>query len=528
MKRFQWIAALVLIAPCTSSAIDTVVVCPSELREALGPWVKYRAAQGHRIELVPSNSSPTKIRHRIRQVVAAARQIGAEVKTVVLVGDVPSAAAGANVNGVPAHQVKAKVITKYGGGRQFASDNSYADLDDDHVPDLALGRLPADSPAELAAIIEKIVAYETNPDFGLWRRNINLVAGVGGFGVLIDSVIESTTKMFLTSGIPAGYRTTMTQASWTSPYCPAPPRFSATAIERINEGCLFWVYIGHGNQRTLDSLRVPGGVFPILTAGDVPQIKCERSPPVALFFSCYAGAFAAREDCLAEELLRRKSGPVAVIAGSNVTTPYAMAILGSGMLTEFFEKRRGTLGEIFLRAKRRLADDSLSDSRRQMLDTLAALMTGSKHNLVDERFEHLHLFNLIGDPLLRIRHPRAIKIKAPAKATAGSEITIDVEGGFPGMAAVELKLRRDRLAFKPKPRIRYAADEKSLAEYDETYRRANDRRLANADLLVDAAAFKTRLRVPVGTEGACRICVFVRGKDDFAIGSAEIIIQEAE
>jgi hypothetical protein len=527
-RRIHLIALLVVFTPSLALAVDTVAVCPRALRSALEPWLKYRTAQGHKIDVIPAGASAKEITDRIRQVATKAAQNGGKLKAVVLVGDVPSLVASTNVNSVPSHRITTKVITKYGGDKFFSSDNGFSDLDGDNVPDLAVGRMTADSPAELGTVIEKIVAYESNPDFGLWRRKVNLIAGVGGFGVLIDGVIESTTKMFLTSGIPAEFRTTMTQASWTSPYCPPPPRFSSTSIGRMNEGCLFWVYIGHGNRRSLDWLRVPGRVYPILTADDVPQIKCERGPPVALFFSCFTGAFDAREDCLAEELLRRKSGPVAVIAGSNVTMPYANAILASGMLTGFFEKRHKTIGEALLFAKQQLASNSLPGERRQMLDTLALLMTGSKHDLADERTEHVQLFNLIGDPLLRIRHPKTLKVKAPATAIAGAGLSIAVECPFPGDATVELNVRRDRLAFKRKPRPRYVEDQTALAEYARTYLRANDLRLASTKLSADSGAFATRLRVPDGATGPCNVCVFVQGKNDFAVGSVAITIQKAE
>ena len=44
----------------------------------------------------------------------------------------------------------------------------------------------------------------------------------------------------------------MTYASLASPYCPDPRKFHDTTIGRFNEGCLFWVYIGHGHPTGLD------------------------------------------------------------------------------------------------------------------------------------------------------------------------------------------------------------------------------------------------------------------------------------
>ena len=36
------------------------------------------------------------------------------------------------------------------------------------------------------------------------------------------------------------------------------------AVERLNEGCLFWVYLGHGQRQNVDYVHVPQGYYPIL------------------------------------------------------------------------------------------------------------------------------------------------------------------------------------------------------------------------------------------------------------------------
>ena len=141
---------------------------------------------------------------------------------------------------VPAALIDAKVNVRWGSEPKIATDNWYADLDDDLSPDVAIGRLTADTPEELAVMVAKIIAYENSTDYTPWRRRVNFIAGVGGFGMLADSVIDIATKKLITGQIPAGYQTSMTYASLTSPYCPDPRRLPETAVARHNEGCLFW------------------------------------------------------------------------------------------------------------------------------------------------------------------------------------------------------------------------------------------------------------------------------------------------
>ena len=321
---------------------------------------------------------------------------------------------------ISATLVPAKVNVKFGSEVDIATDNSLADLDDDGVPDVAIGRLTADSPAELDRIVRKIIAYDRSTDNGLWRQRLNFIAGVGGFGPLIDTAVETTTKKFLTDCIPATYTTSMTFGSWRSPFCPDPRRFHETTLRRLNEGCLFWVYLGHGQPNALDNVQVPGGAFHILGTKDVNRLTATQRPPIAVFLACYTGAFDQPKDCLAEEMLRADGGPVAVLCGSRVTMPYGMAVLGTSLMDECFTKHQPTIGEALLHAKRRSMEDDPQNLNRQMLDALAAVLSPSTESLVDERREHLSLFNLLGDPLLRLRHPQDISIEVPHDVDAGN------------------------------------------------------------------------------------------------------------
>ncbi len=174
--------------------------------------------------------------------------------------------------------------------------------------------------------------YETENLNGSWRQRVNFVAGIGGFGRLLDPIVEMATKKFLTDGIPPEYHTSMTYGNWRSPFCPNPYQFHQEAVNRFNEGCLFWVYIGHGYPYQLDRVRVPGQTHHIFNVTDTPKLENQNGLPIAIFLACYTGAYDQPYDCLAEEMLRAPGGPVAVLAGSRVTMPYAMAVMGSELM----------------------------------------------------------------------------------------------------------------------------------------------------------------------------------------------------
>ena len=508
----------------TGEAPDTIAFCEPTLLPTLLPWVNYRSSQGHTLRV----DSRAHTADEIRQAIAKAAQ-GGQLKNVLLVGDVASRPQPDVPRiGVPTNYPKAKINVQWGSEPEIASDNPFGDLDGDSVPELAVGRLSAATPDELQTIIRKIINYEQDSANGLWRRRINFVAGVGGFGLLADAVLESATRSFISQGIPPEFRTSMTYASWRSPYCPDPRAFRQTVIGRFNEGCLCWIYIGHGHRHELDWVRVPNGRAPILSGDDVVHIRSRQGSPIAVFLSCYAGAYDAPEPCLAEQLLRQQGGPVAVLAGSRVTMPYGMAVMSQSLMRQLFHHRTGTLGEIMLATKREMSQAKPEGFSRRMLDTLAAAISPNPKGLDVERQEHVELFNLLGDPLLRIRHPKKIDVTTAESAEPGQSLKINCRGGLSGVGVIELVCRRGDFTYTPEPRLEYDGSHQGMQALNAEYWRANDDCFVQRRMLVDSDTFQAELKIPENAVGRCYVRVFVEGDRDFGMGSAVVKIAKAE
>jgi len=509
-----------LILSASPPAIDTAVVCPVEFRAALEPWVRHRQTQGRRIVFLENTQSANAIRQQIQTLAGES-----DLSAVLLVGDAaPTVTETTDIRSrlTPTHYVKAKVNIHWGSEEQIATDNPYADLDGDHLPDLAVGRLAADSPAELSIMVRKILAYENNTDMGPWRRNINVVAGVGGFGALADTVLETATKKFMVEGIPAGYHTSMTFAGWKSPFCPDPRNFQEAALYRLNQGCLFWVYIGHGNRTHLDYVRTPGGDFPIMSNRDARRFSAQAGAPIALFLACYTGAYDYKHDCLAEEMLRSPLGPIAAISGSRVTMPYGMTLLANEMLKQYFEEDQQSLGQVLQLAKRGIVEAEADDPNRQLIDTVAAVISPKKDLLDEERVEHLSLFNLLGDPLLRVRPPQSVSVKATDRVAAGEVLEISGAAPIGGRCTFELVCQRGRTKFRPPLRSDFA--QADLASFDGVYRRANDSTYVMHQVDVQPGEFQASLRVPIEAKGPCNIRVYIQGQRTHALGAADIYV----
>jgi hypothetical protein len=515
------VLAAMLLGAVLGSNVDTAVICPQEFHEALAPWVEHRRQQGHELVLLSNLGSPAQLRQEIRRLAD-----GGTLRYLVLVGDAdPRLYRDKQVRArsVPTHYSRAEVNVRFGSTPEIATDNWYADLDDDRVPDLAVGRIPCDSAEELTRIVAKTLAYERSADFSAWRRRVHFVAGLGGFGAVADTVLEAAAKSLIANGVPSAYCTTMTYGSWQSPYCPDPRTFREVTLERLNEGSLFWVYLGHGQQRSVDEVQVPGAKFPILSADDVALLACRHGAPIACFLACYSGAFDLPNDCLAEEMLRAEGGPVAILCGSRVTMPYAMTVMGSELLGQVFVEQTPTLGQALLQAKRRMMQTSELSQHRKAMDAIARLMSPTADALEAERAEHLDLFNLLGDPLLRLPYPQPVRLEVAERATAGTRLLVRGESPLAGKAVVELAVRRDRLKFRPPRRGQF--DPNALSEYAAIYAQANQPELHSTELQLAEGAFTAELEIPADARGPCHVRVFVEGQAACAAGGADLAIE---
>ena len=553
---------------------NVLLITRSVFAEPLEEWIQYRRSQGWNVELLLAEKSgspdamlmPEEIRAWIR---AKART--GTVDAIFIVGD------GAAVTDdgpfgrrrvVPAPRVEPEVIQRFGEDESIASDSWYADFDDDGIPEAAVGRLPARTTGDVVGNVRKIIRYETGIPAGLWQRQINFVTGVGGFSPILDTIIQRSVRHLLSELLPGGASLILTQADWKSVYCPDPKLFRFTVIDQINEGSLFWIYMGHGFYDTLDYLQTPEGELRIMESGDAAAVDVRGGMPILLFFACYTGAYDATVPSLAEQLALRPNGPAAVIAASRTSMPYGMASLGAELLGQVFppdgSRVDRTLGEILLAAKRNLVlsgkqkqpagDDAQEESAnedgaeeaaegqtaeggdssivsiRRRLDSMALMFNPAADDLAGERRDHLNLFNLLGDPLLRIRLPETFALEADKAVEAGGQLTVSAQGitvsGVPanGPVRVELALPADRQALH-QVRKEFSLDDRARIEFQQTFEKANRQVLTHTDGTVVNGRFSLELAIPEDLAGEMSLRAVVLDPRTTLIGYRPIHIQ---
>lgn len=409
---------------------NVLVVCPQPFADALSPWIERRASDGLTVRVIAPQSNVSTQQKKIREA------SDDNTKYLVLVGDAPVIGTFCDVKSeIPTHYKKTTVTAKWGSTKSLPTDFPYGDVDDDGSADLAVGRIPISKPAELTDYIKRVAAYEESQNFGQWRNQVQLVGGVGGFGALADSAIESVTRSVITTVLPRATQTTVAYASQGHPFCPTGKSFTDCVIDRYDSGCRFWVYAGHGQVTELDRFPQTRAGRPVLDRNSIARLNAKAdSSPIALLLCCFTGAYDASEDCFSERLLLHSGGPIAVLSGSRVTMPYGNATAAVGLIDGVYEQKLERLGDAWLVALNQMTapDDQKKSSIRMMIDSMALMVSPAGTKLTDERSEHTQLYNLLGDPTLRMQPSGDIELKAATGYDKGKPIDVLVNSSLSG------------------------------------------------------------------------------------------------
>lgn len=354
--------------------------------------------------VIPPAETADQLRTTVRRIGAAA-----QLRYLVLVGDVPDGRLAPTWQSpsIPTDYVHARVNARWGSESSIATDTTYADLDGDGAPELAVGRIPADSPAELATFVRKLVRYEEHMVENRPPKRLQVTTGVGGFGIFTDALLEAAAQQVFRQTVPGDYAIYRVSTDSLESDSGTRSGLVKRVRQQLREPGRAWIYLGHGRPTELDCARTASGAAPLLSVRDVAGLRRDDPGPLAVLVACYAGAIDSRPDCLAEELVLAEHGPVAVIAATRVTMPYGNTVLGYELLRASFQDQPATLGSILQMAQQRALDTSTVDPLRGSLDQLASGIGPQLADLEAERLEHVLMYQFLGDPLTRSPFARA-------------------------------------------------------------------------------------------------------------------------
>ncbi len=345
--------------------IDYLVIASRELAAEAQELADYRAGQGLRVgvatfeDICDLMMGGLRTPEAIPELLAYAQSVWAESPwMVVLAGNGHYDYLSALNNEV--NHVPPMLLQTHDG--IFAADGLLADTGGDELPDVAIGRLPARTVDELAAMIAKIKAYESA--FGSqWQNELAYVADTGD--VLAGDFSAANARLASLTAAPH---------SASDPIELDTAGVSAARLalsNRFASGTGFIHYTGHGG---LNNWSAKG----LLKAADV-QVMANERQPVVVALSCLVGRYEAPAvDSLGELLMRRSQGGAVAVWGPSGLSRTAPAVeLGEAFYRAVLQEGSGTLGLAILAARRRVQGDVYT------ADTLS-------------------IYNLLGDPALRI------------------------------------------------------------------------------------------------------------------------------
>lgn len=248
----------------------------------------------------------------------------------------------------------------------FESPTNEWDLD---LPDVAVGRLPAVDVNEAEALVDRMIAYDSNPENGLWRNRVMFAA---------DDCIKPSSFHYPEPN--SGDHAHTLQAEYLADrYLPGsidlekiygvayefPPGSSVKPAMRadinaaLNDGLSMWYYVGHGAENNLADEQ-------IFQSSDIANLTNGMKRFVFVAFSCDVGVYnsTSRRSMAEFFLTADNGGAIASICASQVSFVSAnndlsdaffgalypgQSVLHNVSLSEALLSAKGAMTSLFLR-----------------------------------------------------------------------------------------------------------------------------------------------------------------------------------
>lgn len=243
-----------------------------------------------------------------------------------------------------------------------ASDPAYVSVNgEDLLPDLAIGRLPAATVAELETMVAKILAYETGR--ASFEGPVVLVADDPDLAGNFEADAEELAAGILASRDPQTLYVGQLGAAATT----------EAVLQSFDDGASLVSYIGHGGIHLWANEN-------IFHTGHVSSLSLQAQQPLLLTMNCLNGYFQFPYfNSLAEEMVKAEGkGAIAAFSPSGLSLNDPAHIFHKALLNEIINNGHERLGDAVLAAQAAYAE------------------TGAFQEL-------LRIYHLFGDPALRLQ-----------------------------------------------------------------------------------------------------------------------------
>jgi hypothetical protein len=272
----------------------------------------------------------------------------------------------------------------------YPSDDFFGFLDDaDNITDnntrnlldIAIGRLPVQTPAQAQLVVDKITTYHGSANFGAWRNRITFVADDGDNNLHLQDA-EAVSAAAAESW-PGGVADKIYLDAYPKVPAAGGSRYPAvnSDIQRdMNSGNLVWNYTGHGSySRLAEEVVVDGNT--------IKDWHNAHALPLMITATCDFAPFDnPGYTSLGEQILmQRDGGAIALMTTTRAVFAYSNRIMNANYL--------------------RMAFTPLPDGRMPSLGEAAMLgknLTYTNYSDVANNRK----FQLLGDPALTLAFPQ--------------------------------------------------------------------------------------------------------------------------
>jgi hypothetical protein len=359
---------LIITAVAAEEPRPWTVFYAAPLKAAIEPLAEHRRAQGYAVELIEAGEGYLE-------------KVKAAKGCVILAGALDAQGKARPDCILPGGKGTYRRMMDRPGDGILASDAN------------VIGRLPAGSPEEMTAMVNKIIRFETdgqaadrkmgciigNPialDKHLWPVDVLLAFQT-------NSMLAKVNREWKISGAADLCLKPFPQSD--AAFDPALDHVTAGSWEALS-------FFGHSDPMGLYST---GSTYLLQDVWSAPE-----GPPRGIFFTC--GCYAmAHQNAYAVRAMRSPSGPAAVIGASYVSYSTIGYLAGKG-LADCATQAEGaaTAGDWWLKIRAAIAMAPMSKLLFTTFDTIDG--SGGSVPLEQQREEHLQMWSLLGDPAMRM------------------------------------------------------------------------------------------------------------------------------
>ncbi|MFX1325491.1 MAG: C25 family cysteine peptidase, partial [Promethearchaeota archaeon] len=326
-----------------NSKIEMLIISPnqSDFIDALKPLRDWKNEKGVKTIILSNFSAYEGIddQEKIRNMIKSYYE-EENIRWVLLAGDAENSL-------IPIREVYNPDVLRWGGGRSETvggeyykpTDFYYADLtadwDNDNdgewgeapqdnlygidevswIPEVYVGRLPADDANELEIMVNKTLEYETNPVIGDWMNNMLLAGGISDFPLGSDPDGEYESR--LTNYIIQNY--VKSKINYSHLIEEQGNLTRTLLISNFNNGYSTVILAGHGTPTTYYINPSTAGYY----SSDASTSSNSHMPSLVYIDACSTSSYDINDNSIGETLIKRlDAGAIGVIGGLRVTWYY--------------------------------------------------------------------------------------------------------------------------------------------------------------------------------------------------------------